>query len=1013
MGKQKRTWKKTAVYALMGAMVLQSSFLGAAGTAFAEEEIELQELLELTSPEFETGEESAATARLKIGDWLDYGDYGIERTDIPGTTYLFYITTKDENEEVINDQTLAYCIQSYFLTPLPGDHTIDMTDHVLTVNGGQTVHKALYYGYAGAGYDAAEFDAFLQEADPAYYNDVYVYLADHEKEELAYILTHAAASYAYYTDGTDFERFLELQFEIKYGEDWEENLGYFIRADVAKAEAAVGDLNLFGSTYGMNDTGIKLAKAWYDVLAAKKAPDLSVTVEENVYTFNGNEKNEELSLAFTVPEGWECTVTGADGAQDVAAAGETVTVYPADSFVFVYAEEAVAVEQGQFEHASADVDGTLTGAENEIWSLVVLETNKGTNATVSKRQQDIATVSRIDAGKTELNFAVEAQVNAVEISVTDHAGNGIPNAVFGVYYDEACTMPVELDGAALELTADVAGKAYLEYVVNDQIAENGGGLYVKQIGTITGYLVDESVYNTKDVQDIAVQNILEGTGLAGSVSFKAPEGTELPESVTVKLMQNGEEIDAQTVGEAEGWSYEWNELPKYDVETAAEYEYSVEAEPIEGYETTVDGTDIVNTIAGTTDLEGQIVWYDGDDADGLRPESITVELSRGDEVIDSVEASAENDWIYEFTELDLYSEDGNEVYEYSIGIQNPEEYVITMEEGQITATHTASAEAVIELVVDLAGRALREGDFVFELVQVTDASGAEAVEGGVTASAVNGADGKVAFEGIQITEPGTYYYKITGKAADENGAVQADPIEYVAQVEAAAGGENGDQIETVTEFVDADGNPVDPAALSIEASYHAAGSVEIDPINISAESGVVEAGQYEVQLLDEDGNVIQTQTNDADGKVTFDAFEYTQDDIGNEYTYTVKIVDPSGEAEEQEYQITVKVEDSESGDGTLQITCETPAIEFTVPGAETEAPTEEVTEAVTEAATEEVTAADTEEKTEKVSETEAEAAEASAEAEEEENSNSVVITFVIALIILIILYVLKKIRKTK
>lgn len=1010
MGKQKRTWKKTAVYALMGAMVLQSSFLGAADTAFAEEEIELQELQELTSPEFETGEASAATARLKIGDWLDYGDYGIERTDIPGTTYLFYITTKDENEEVINDQTLAYCIQSYFLTPLPGDHTIDMTDHILTVNGGQTVHKALYYGYAGAGYDAEEFDAFLQKADPAYYNDVYVYLADHEKEELAYILTHAAASYAYYTDGTDFERFLELQFEIRYGEDWEENLGYFIRADAAKAEAAAGDLNLFGSTYGMNDTGIRLAKAWYDLLAAKKAPELSVTAEENVYTFNGNEKNEELSLSFTVPDGWECTVTGADGTQG-AAAGETVTVYPAESFLFEYVDAAVSVEQGQLEHASAVVDGTLTGAENEIWSLVVLETNKGTNATVSKRQQDIATVSRIDAGKAELDFAVEAQVNAVELSVTDHAGNGIPNAVFGVYYDEACTMPVELDGAPLELTADVAGKAYFEYVVNDQIAENGGGLYVKQTGTITGYLVDESVYDTKDMQAIAVQNILEGTGLAGSVSFKVPEGTELPKSVTVKLMQNGKELDVQTVGEAENWGYEWNELPKYDVETASEYEYSVEAEPVEGYETTVNGTDIVNTIAGTTDLEGQVVWYDGDDADGLRPESITVELSRGGEVVDRVEASAENDWQYQFNGLDLYSEDGKEVYEYSIGIQNPEEYVITVEEGQITAAHAASAEAVIELAVDLAGRALRAGDFAFELIQVTDAAGAEAVEGGVTASAVNDADGRVAFEGIRIKEPGTYYYKVTGGAADENGALQSDPIEYVAQVEAVAGGENGDQIETVTEFVDADGNPADPAALSVEASYHAAGSVEIDPISLSAESGILEEGQYEIQLLDADGNVIQTQTNDADGKVTFDAFEYTQDDIGNEYTYTVKIVDPSGEADGQEYQITVKVEDSESGDGTLQITCETPAIEFTVPGAE--AATEEKTEEATEAAAEEATAADTEEKTEKAVGTEAEAAEVSADAMEEENSHSVMTTFGIALIILIILYVLKKVRKGK
>lgn len=987
MSKQKRYWKKVAAYALASAMVLQGGMFAAEGTALAEEEIQLQELLELTSPDLETGEGSAATARLKIGDWLDYGDYGIERTDIPGTAYRFSITTKDENENLINDQQIAYCIQSYFLTPLPGDHTIDMTDHVLSVNGEKTVHKALYYGFGGAGYDVAEFEAFLEETNPDYFNQVYVNLEDYEKEELAYILTHAAASYAYYTDGTDFERFLELQFEIKYGDAWEENLGYFIRADVAKAEAAAGDLNLFGSTYGMNDTGITLSKAWYDVLAAKKAPDLSVTAEADVYTFNGNEKNEELSLTFTVPADWACEVTGEDGQTAVAAAGEEVIVTPAEQFVLDYVSETASKEPGVIAASDLTVDGTLAGAENEIWNLVIFETNKGTNATVSKRQQDIAAVSRIDAGKTELDFTVDTEVGSLAVTAKDHAGNLIPNTVFGVYYDEACTIPMQQNGEDVVLTTDVAGKAYLEFVINRQMKENGGGLYVKQTDTLTGYIADEHVYNTAEVQELEIYNVLEAVALNGTISWNMPDGTGLPESVTVVLEQDGAVYATKEVSAADGWSYEWNELPKYNVETGEAYAYTVTVEPVEGYATVTDGNNLVNTISSVSEVAGQITWQDGGDADGLRPDSLTVELYRNGEVVDRAEVNAENDWTYTFTDVAGYSEDGSEAYEYTVGIADVEGYEIVMDDGAITVKHAASALAVLETAVDLAGRALWEGAFVFDLVQVTDAAGTEVVEGGIAASAVNDADGKVVFEEIQITEPGTYYYKITGKPADENGAIQADPIEYTAQIEAVLGGENGDQIEVAVSYVDAEGNSIDPQDLKIEASYQAAGTVTIDPITIAAASGVLEEGQYEVQLIDAEGNVLQTVINDAEGKVVFETLEFTQDDIGNEYTYTIRIVDPSGAAEAQEYQMTVKVEDSEAGDGTLQITCEAAAMVFEVPGTETEAETEAATEA---------------------------AAEAAAEAETEtETGNPVVKTFSFSFLILLILYLIRWWMKRK
>lgn len=933
MGSKKQTLKKAAIYALTGTMVLQSSFFVSAAVGLAEESEaeQLQELLELTSPEFETGEDQAASARLKIGDWLDYGSYGIERTDIPGTTYLFYITTRDENDEVINDEQLAYCIQSYFLTPLPGDHTVDMTDHILSVNGGKTVHKALYYGFGGAGYDAEAFETFLQEADPEYYQNVYVYLSDNEKNELAYILTHAAASYAYFTDGTDFRRFLELQFEIRYGEGWEKELENFIQTDVAKAEAAAGDLNWFGSTYGMNTTGINLAKDWYEILSEKKEPDLSVTLEDGIYTFNGNEKNEELKLNFAVPENWVCTIIEEAGA---AADGELVTVYPSDRFSFVYAGETVSEEEGGISDVDAVINGTLTGAENEIWSLVILETNKGTNATVSKRQQDIAAVSRINEGTTEIGFTVEAQIDAFSLHVTDNKGRPVEGAVFEVFYDAEGSIPMQDQGEPVVMTTDEAGDAYLEYVINQKMEEHGGQLYVKQETAPTGFVADTEMYGIAGGEAVEITNELEAIDLGGSVKWNVPEGTSLPDSVTVHLQKNSEPVDTKTVTAQDDWSYAWEDLQKYDTDEAEECVYTIMPDPVDGYEAVVDGTDIINTITGTTALEGQIIWYDHEDADGIRPEQVTITVSCAGEEIAKAEIDEAQEWKYQFADLDLYSSDGSQKYDYEIGIQAPEAYRITIEDGQITATHVASAAVQIEAAAKTTGRDGKAGDFLFELVQVTEAAGQEEAADGVKVSAKSDENGKAILE-VPVAEAGTSYYKITGTAADDQ--LEAESVTYIAQVDAAAGGEHGDQLETEVKYLDLDGNEIDPEELVLSAVYHASGTLALDNVFVVLENGELQEGQFEFQLKDADDKVLQTAANDTDGRVAFEGLEYTEQDIGKEYVYTIC---QSEQAEDgitydaNAYTITVKIADGEKSDGILQITYEPEQLIFTNTAAE-------------------------------------------------------------------------------
>ncbi|ATF73816.1 peptidoglycan binding protein [Enterococcus casseliflavus EC30] len=69
------------------------------------------------------------------------------------------------------------------------------------------------------------------------------------------------------------------------------------------------------------------------------------------------------------------------------------------------------------------------------------------------------------------------------------------------------------------------------------------------------------------------------------------------------------------------------------------------------------------------------------------------------------------------------------------------------------------------------------------------------------------------------------------------------------------------------------------------------------------------ADEFQFQLLDEQGEVIQTKSNDANGKIYFDAIDYDQ---AGTYKYTIREVagtDSTITYDQTEYHVTVNVED--------------------------------------------------------------------------------------------------------
>ncbi|WP_411953818.1 Cna B-type domain-containing protein [Alkalibacillus sp. S2W] len=165
------------------------------------------------------------------------------------------------------------------------------------------------------------------------------------------------------------------------------------------------------------------------------------------------------------------------------------------------------------------------------------------------------------------------------------------------------------------------------------------------------------------VDGFDITNLRTGTTeVSGTKTWKDDQSADRPDSITVNLLKNEEQVDQQTVTSKNGWTYKFEELEAFNKD-GIPHDYTVEEDPIEGYETNIEGYDITNTRVGKTSVEGQKTWLDGNANN--RPDAIKIHLLKNGEQIKTQEVTADSSWQYTFKELEKYDDEGK-LYNYSI-----------------------------------------------------------------------------------------------------------------------------------------------------------------------------------------------------------------------------------------------------------------------------------------------------------------------------------------------------------
>ncbi|WP_314864878.1 Cna B-type domain-containing protein [uncultured Streptococcus sp.] len=211
---------------------------------------------------------------------------------------------------------------------------------------------------------------------------------------------------------------------------------------------------------------------------------------------------------------------------------------------------------------------------------------------------------------------------------------------------------------------------------------------------ITYTVSEEAVpgYTSKvDGYNITNSYTPETTTVSGSKTWEDGDNQDgkRPASITVNLLADGQKVNTQTVGEVEGWSYNFTGLPVY--QDGQRITYTVTEEAVPGYSTSLNGYNITNSYTPEkTEITASKTWNDSDNQDGKRPTKISIKLMKTvggvKTEVASKEVTAADQWQTKFENLPVY-ENGQKI-DYSIEEDDVVGYTKEIKDFTVTNSYT-------------------------------------------------------------------------------------------------------------------------------------------------------------------------------------------------------------------------------------------------------------------------------------------------------------------------------------
>ena len=216
----------------------------------------------------------------------------------------------------------------------------------------------------------------------------------------------------------------------------------------------------------------------------------------------------------------------------------------------------------------------------------------------------------------------------------------------------------------------------------------------------------------------------------------------------------------------------------------------------------------------------------------------------------------------------------------------------------VTPTDSSVTDQV-KTVKRLTGRDLAAGEFTFELLE----------DGVAVASGTNDANGTVTLSPIRYEAPGTHTYTLREACPNALGLYKGVTYDGTTYTVVTTVSDNGDGTLTATHKLEGT-----TESAGFTNKYHAMPTqVSIGAVKV-LEGRELKKDEFSFKLVGED--IESTVTNDADGKINFDKFEY--DEPGT-YVYTISEVkgDEAGMTYDKSvFTATVNVADD--GEGNLK-----------------------------------------------------------------------------------------------